>query len=185
MKLNAPHDVRRAQQVLLEIARQSADRTFEGKTRLYKTFYFAHLYYAKENPGYLTEWPIVRMPHGPGINDFDLLIDGLIEAKLMVTEPVNEGPFPTTRFRAIGVMETEEPLSEQELQAIKMAVKFTENKTAAQLTALTHEYSHSWNDATDGEELSIYRDLLDEDEDKALKAQVEKNGRDIAAIFGN
>ena len=50
-----------AQQVLLELI-QDAGGVWEGKKRLYKAFYFAHLYYAEERPGLLTDWPIVRMP---------------------------------------------------------------------------------------------------------------------------
>ncbi len=48
--------MRRAQQVLLEIARQSTGDAIVGKTKLFKTFYLAHLFYAAKSPGYLTEW---------------------------------------------------------------------------------------------------------------------------------
>ena len=51
-----------------ELIRQSAGDRIEGKTRLFKAFYFAHLFYARSAVDYLTDWPIVRMPQGPGID---------------------------------------------------------------------------------------------------------------------
>ena len=57
----------KAKQVILEIIRQSKGR-LTGKTRLYMAFYVAHLLYAEQEAGYLTVWPIVKMPFGPGID---------------------------------------------------------------------------------------------------------------------
>lgn len=185
VKLDASRKMRRAQQVLLEIARQSIGDAIIGKTKLFKTFYFAHLYYAKDNPGYLTEWPIVRMPNGPGIDQFDLLIDGLVREGLMICTLTSDGPYPTTRYQAVGVINDCPQLTHEEIQAIARAVEYTKNKTAAQLSQITHEYSHSWNDSTDGEELNIYRDLLDEDADKTLRNHVAKIGKDIESVFGS
>lgn len=59
--------------MIAEIIRQAGGK-FTGKTRLYKAFYIAHLLYAEQEPGYLTVWPIVRMPYGPGIDCGDELI---------------------------------------------------------------------------------------------------------------
>jgi hypothetical protein len=54
-----------AQRLVLELIR-SAGGAWDGKARLFKAFYFAHLYYARSEPGILTDWPIVRTPRGPG-----------------------------------------------------------------------------------------------------------------------
>ena len=180
-----PHDMRRAQQVLLEIARQSTGDAIVGKTRLFKTFYFAHLYYAANSPGFLTEWPIVRMPNGPGIDNFDLLVSGLVEEKAFVCEPVMIGPFTTTRYRAVAGIGPESPLSVEELRAIREAVEFTADKTAEQLSELTHEYSRAWNESTEmGQELNIYRDLLADDACERLEDKAAQVSDEIDQLFG-
>ena len=38
---------------------------FRIKTNLFKAFYHAHLEFARTQPGYLSNWPIVHMPNGP------------------------------------------------------------------------------------------------------------------------
>src|SRR5262249_11867399 len=80
----------RAQDVILEILR-SADGEWTGKARLFKAFYFAHLYYASERPGRLTDWPIVRMPQGPGIDRSEELFEELKEQGQLISELVHEG----------------------------------------------------------------------------------------------
>ncbi|MBP87557.1 MAG: hypothetical protein CMJ64_12665 [Planctomycetaceae bacterium] len=75
----------RAKRIIIEIIRQ-ADGSFERKTNLYKAFYHAHLKYAADNPGYLSKWPIVRMPRGPGI-DFDPY-----SANFFLLVPCTSGP---------------------------------------------------------------------------------------------
>jgi hypothetical protein len=60
----------KADAVIIELLRTAAGE-WTGKTKLYKAFYFAHLYFANEHPGQLTDWPIARMPEGPGIHQGD------------------------------------------------------------------------------------------------------------------
>src|SRR4051794_835855 len=71
-----------AHAVVLEILRQ-ADGEWTGKTKLFKAFYFAHLYYAAERPGALTHWPIARMPQGPGIDNSEGLFSELVRDGLL------------------------------------------------------------------------------------------------------
>jgi hypothetical protein len=87
-----------AQAVVLEILRQ-AEGEWTGKSKLFKAFYFAHLYYALERPGMLTAWPIARLPQGPGIHDSDKLFAELVANGLLLIERVHEGPFPESRYR--------------------------------------------------------------------------------------
>lgn len=161
-----------AELVILEIARQSPGDEIIGKVRLFKAFYLAHLYFACDLPGYLTEWPIVRMPKGPGIENFGLLIESLVQQGTLKVEAVKVGPYPSTRYRATSSVPPYQPLSEEATNAIREAVEFVANKSGAQLSDLTHEFSVSWNEAEDGEELSIYRDLLREEDHKRLKDAV-------------
>ena len=72
----------RAKAVLAAIL-LSAGGELAGKTRLYKAFYHAHLWYFQNHPGTLTDWPFFRGPHGPALDDGDSLLaemvaDGII-----------------------------------------------------------------------------------------------------------
>lgn len=185
-RIVSPCDIKRAQQVLVEIARQSAGNAIVGKTRLFKTFYFAHLFYATSSPGYLTEWPIVRMPNGPGIDRFDLLLSGLVDEGAIRCESTRIGPYPTTRYLAVGEVKDRRPLSPEEVRAISDAVAFTAEKPAEGLSELTHEFSRSWN-ASDkmGEELNIYQDLLDDEAYTELEERVTQVSDEVDNLFGS
>lgn len=69
-----------------------------GEPKLFKAFYFAHLYYAKANVDYLTDWPIVRMPNGPGIDKFQPLLNELIHEGILKVSDELEGPYPIRVF---------------------------------------------------------------------------------------
>ncbi len=159
----------RAQQVILEMANQSPDNKIEGKARLFKIFYLAHLYYAYDEVGFLSEWPIVKMPEGPGIDRLNHLLHDLLTQKMLETTPIRIGPYPAMCYRATGKAWPGAPLEREAVEAIRQAVKFARNKTGAQLSDLTHEYSYSWNEAESGMELNIYLDLLSEEERKQAK----------------
>ena len=87
-----------AKQVLVELIR-AAGGEWTGLTKLYKAFYLAHLYYAESAPGYLTNWPIVKMPNGPGIESGEALLNELVIAGILAREGARIGPYPTTRYR--------------------------------------------------------------------------------------
>ena len=70
-------DKNRAKQIIVEIVRQ-AGGVLDNKTNLFKAFYRAHLKFAESNPGFLSTWKIVRMPNGPGIHRFEVLLGELI-----------------------------------------------------------------------------------------------------------
>src|SRR4051812_23617273 len=93
-------DKSRAKQIIVEIIRLSGGR-LESKTRLFKIFYFAHLYFAKDNPGYLSDWTIVRMPHGPGIDTAESLIRELVEEKVIDVCRGDLGPYSPVLFRLL------------------------------------------------------------------------------------
>jgi len=156
----------RAQQVILEIARQSPGDEIEGTTRLFKVFYLAHLFYACDAVGYLSEWPIVKMPKGPGIDRFDRLLHELLKQEVLETASTHVGPYPSTLYQATGRMLPGEPLEPEAVAAIRKAVEFADGKTGAQLSDITHEFSHSWTEAALGDELNICIDLLSDEERK-------------------
>ena len=153
-----------AKRIILGIVHQ-AGGVFTNQTNLYKAFYHAHVKYADENPGFLSSWPIVRMPRGPGIhrgkellaellNDGDLDIRGVPIGKKVAMQFV-------IKERAI---ETASDFSDEAIAAIRYGVTQVENKTADQVSHDSHEKSRSWRNAKDGQELPIYTDSFSEEQ---------------------
>lgn len=170
----------RAKRVIAEIIKQ-AGGTFTGKTRLYKAFYIAHLLYAEQQRGYLTNWPIVRMPHGPGIDCGDELIAELELSGTLELRRVPEGPWSTTRFQLTG--HGHDKLAAAETRAIKQAVDFVRKKTAVELSELTHEHSRSWIEARDGQPLDIYIDIIPEHEFERRERDIDALHRELIAAW--
>jgi hypothetical protein len=152
-----------AQAVVLEILRQ-ADGEWSGKAKLFKAFYFAHLYYANERPGVLTDWPIARLPQGPGIHNSEALFGELIREGLLIIEPVHEGPFPEYRYRLTEKGAKAAALPDDAVLAIRLAVLFCKDRTAAELTQITHDRSRSWINGKDGDILDIDIDTIPDEE---------------------
>jgi len=152
-----------ARDVILQIIRD-ADGEWSGKTRLYKAFYFAHLYYANERPGLLTDWPIARMPQGPGIHNGDALLGDLVREGYLTVEVFHEGPYPEYRYRLTEAGRQAGDLHGAVRWAIKEATIFCQGKTAAELSQITHERSRSWNQAKDGDILDVHIDTIPDGE---------------------
>ena len=141
----------RAKQIIVEIIRQSGGE-FHNKTNMYKAFWKSHLEFARQNPGYLSLWPIVRMPNGPGIDDFDRLIGELMSDGIVEADQVEHGGYKSFRFK----LKNPNPLprlSGEEEAAIQQGVSFVEGRSAASVSNHSHDLSRSWNDAkNDGDE---------------------------------
>ena len=172
-----------AQRVILELLR-AAGGTWDGTTKLFKAFYFAHLYYARDEPGLLTDWPIIRTQRGPGIQNSALLFKGLMKNGLLVSESIQEGPYPDSRYRLTEKATGESALPEDAGAAIRAAVAFVLPQTAAELSQLTQERSRSWRAAKDGDVLDIYIDLMpDEEYEEAQERLAELDRRVTAALL--
>lgn len=154
-----------AADIILEILR-ATDGEWSGKSRLFKVFYFAHLYYATEQLDSLTDWPIVRMPQGPGIHESHVLLQGLVQSGMMTVETIHEGPYPESRYRLTeqGRATPAASVGEAARRAIRDAVAFCHEKTAAELSQITHERSRSWQLAKDGDILEVVLDSIPDDE---------------------
>ncbi len=157
--------------VILEILR-SAEDELTGKTRLHKAFYFAHLYYAGEKPGVLTNHPIARLTNGPAIHRGEDLIAELVRDGLITVDPIHEGPYPEQRYRLTELGKSAERPSVEACFAIERATRFCQSKTAAELSELTHEHSRSWREGKDGDLLEIYVDLIPDEEFYSRKEDV-------------
>lgn len=171
-----------AQQVVLQLIR-AADGEWCGKKRLFKAFYFAHLYYAAEHPGILTDWPIARLPEGPGINDSSFVFDPLVAQGLLVIERVHVGPYPEYRYRLTEkALALPEPPDDAK-RAIEQAAQFSLHRQASELSAITHEHSRSWKKGQNGDTLDIYIDLIPDDEyETEQQKTADLNGMMIEAL---
>ena len=152
----------RAKLIIREIIRVSGGEV-PSKTHLFKAFYYAHLFYTKATDNYLSAWPVVRMPNGPGIDKADALLSELIQEGHIGAQRVPLGPYTAIRYRSVSD-EIPDELAPEAIDAIRKAVEFTTQKTATELSELTHELSRSWNQADNGEELDLYIDLMSDDE---------------------
>ena len=171
-----------AKQVLVELIR-AAGGEWTGLTKLYKAFYLAHLYYAERAPGYLTNWPIVRMPNGPGIESGEALLNELVLSGIIARRSARIGPYPTTKYAVIADTVPGPSLDGDKLDAIRSAVKFVQEKTATELSEITHEYSRSWNAARDGQTLNIYIDQIDDEEFSRREQDLDILNREILAAW--
>ncbi|NBT35790.1 MAG: DUF4065 domain-containing protein [Betaproteobacteria bacterium] len=173
----------KARQVILEIIRQSVGDSVVGTTRLFKAFYFAHLYHLRDAEDFLSQWPIVRMPRGPGIDNFDALLDPLVKCGHVAVSRSHTGPYPTIRYTARRDL-PETCLSEEEVKSIHKAVEFIQGKRAARLSEFTHEYSRSWQEAKDGDELRIALDLMTDGDVADARRQQDEIGQLVSDVFG-
>ena len=171
----------RAKEIILEIIRASGGK-FEGKIRLYKTFMFAHLYHFEDHNRILSNWPIVHMPQGHGIDDADSLIAELAnERKLSVSYKPN-GPYQEAQYETTS-SNNSWFLTQEAIESIKRSAEFVRGKSATQLSDYVHENSRSWNVGDSGKELNIYIDALSDEEYSQEQGHIGRISESIEAIF--
>lgn len=147
--------------ILLEIIHQSGG-IFNGRTRLYKAFYIAHLYHFKDTSQLLSNWPVVHMPQGHGIDEGEAIIremerDGLIKRAVVYNGPYREDSYTAIPASGPGLLDS------RSIESIGKAVAFIDGKTARELSTLSHE-QFSYLNGQSGQELHIYLDLLSDEE---------------------
>lgn len=176
-KFNSKEEAKR---VILKIIAIAGGK-LRKKVALYKAFYYAHLWYWKEYTGILTDYPIVKMPHGPGIDrGTDLLSelekDGLIKINKETGGFYDEQSFLLTSTHLID-------RNDKDYQAIKKAVDYVIKKNAIKLSETTHENSISWQESEIGDELNIYLDLLEDEEYLDLKNRLNETNELVKSVF--
>jgi hypothetical protein len=160
----------RAKQVICAIIDAAGGRV-NGKLRLYKAFYYAHLIYFQNGPGIvLTGYPIVKMPMGPGIDNATELLGEMQDDGMILIEARTNGEYDEFVFTLKG----SNPISQEspEYDAVKQAADIVKGKTAKQLSDETHTVSRSWRDAANGDELNIYVDPMSDDEFRQMKQTI-------------
>jgi hypothetical protein len=166
---------------VIKVIIKAAGGEFNGKVRLYKAFYFAHLYYWQDFHRMLTDYPIVKMPQGPGIDAADELIAEMVRQGELQVSYQNNGPYKENVYKLTKPFQINP--NDEKYQAVEKAVKFIQDKSARDLSDLTHENSRSWINAEDGEELNIYLDVLTDEEYSRLKSNIDEAERLVWEAF--
>jgi len=169
-----------AKGIILAIIREAGGK-LHNKTNLYKAFYYAHLEFARTEPGYLSGWPIVHMPNGPGIDWCDRLLGELVADGLLEIKQVTKGKYAAFLFVAAQVP-PRISLPEGSSEAIKKAVTLVDGKTAETVSEESHR--RAWERTKNGQEMDIYLDLQDDDEYRNRAVLFEKLGPLVDDIFG-
>lgn len=159
----------KAKAVIAEIVRASGG-LLVSKTRLFKAFWRAHVEYAKSHAAGLTRWPVVRMPMGPGIDNFDTLLGEMLSDGLLHCEEVAVGQHLSMSLRLVG--EPAVRLTVDEQHAVDVGADFVRNLSAAQCSEASHVMSLSWRRAKDGERLNLSLDTMDEAELDSLDSRL-------------
>jgi hypothetical protein len=152
-------DKQLAKQIILEIIRQ-AGGILNFKTSLFKAFYHAHLRFANTYPGYLSAWPIVRMPRGPGIDKFDALLGELMAEEKVTAKEIEVGEHTGFQFAICSEEIQSNLLPSGALEAIAYGVQQIKGKSATQVSEESHQMSRAWRECENGDELNIYLDSL-------------------------
>lgn len=161
-------DVDRAKGILLAICSRRVDGW--PRTLVYKIFWHAHLRHMAQNGRALSDWPIVWMTHGPGIEKGDVLLDALEgerailqEKKLVAGERESIIAKPLDRARVDGAWTS---LSDAQRESIEWACKLLWASTSEEASLKSHLDSRAWQAYCKhpGRELPIYTDLIEDDE---------------------
>ena|SRR5665213_693521 len=141
---------------------------FQGKTRLNKAFWRAHVYHYRHNTGLLSTYPIARLPEGPAIDDLDRLLLALEqEGRIKITEQA-KGRYLET---VLSLTSNPPRLREDEAIAIADAIQWVKGKSAAQVAQESHRFSRGWKTQCNGCIIDVQMDALDASELKSLAAE--------------
>lgn len=158
-----------------------------SRTQIYKGFYFAHLMHMQRFGAELSEWPVVRMPHGPGIDRGSDLLDELVQDEVLCCNKTPNGPFVEHRFSVKDMTKADAEigrLSGIQKLSIKGAARTAGEASAGELSALTHDRSTSWNETLSGATLPIYVDLIEPEEVEDVRDALRHAAEDVRAVFG-
>lgn len=174
-------DKERAKAIIVEIIRQ-ADGTFRNKTNLFKAFWLAHVKYAESHVSPLSDWPIVKLPKGPGIHDFDLLLGELMESGTIETVEVQLNDVSGFHFH-LRDHETD-PLAGDALSAVQFAVSQFHGIPATEASRISHEDSRAWNSVRIGDEMDVVLDTISDEEFDRISARVTQFSDALDEVLG-
>ena len=170
LRLIGKPDVDKAKNLVCALVHFEGGR-FEGKTRLNKAFWRAHVYHYRHHAGLLSKYPIARLPEGPAIDDLDdLLVILEREGRIEIQEQPKHGHIET-----VVVLRSAPPVLEaDEETAVREAIEWIKGKTAVQVRDESHELSAAWQRGKNGEIIDLAFDALDREEINALANEEKK-----------
>jgi hypothetical protein len=117
------------------------------------------------------------MPRGPAIDEGDILIESLVKEGRITVLKKMDGPYPEYMFTIVGEADA---IDDGEMQSVREAVAWIGNRTAKELSDITHRAS--WDETDNGEEMNIYADLIDPEEYDAIKQRQQAIKRELDGI---
>lgn len=165
-------DAETAKRIVCALIAEAGGR-FEGKTRLNKAFWWAHVHYYKHHRGLLSQYPIARLPEGPAIDDADDLLvslerEGRIE---LAQEPVPNQPEP----QAVYILKQQPTtLGDDALDSIHAASEWIRGRYGTAASEESHRLSRGWQNGRNGDVIDIALDALTPDDYQATKEEIEK-----------
>jgi hypothetical protein len=162
------HETKRAKKIIVELVRQAGGQ-FQNKTNLFKAFWKAHLDYAANNAGYLSNWPMIRTQNGPAIGDFDLLMSEMLADGWLTIDEADVGSHRSMLFK-LGPSCPPPALPKAAVEAIGEGVKSVGGTLGNGSNDESLRQSRVWRETKDGEEMEIYLDLIGDDERARLEA---------------
>jgi hypothetical protein len=155
-----------AKRLILKILAISGGR-LEAMSRLNKAFYAAHLFYWQQHGKLLSDYPVVKLPNGPGIDDFEKLVAELEAEEKLTIEKGTKGPYPQTTLVLKAAVEIAP--QEPEYEAIRKAVRWVKGHTTAQLSDITHDRPSYQAQPRVGYEQAIYLDAISEEDYESIR----------------
>lgn len=158
-------DIAKAKQII-QCVLEEAGGVVNGKLRLNKAFYFAHLYHYRDREGVLSDYPMIRMPRGPAIDRLDGLVASLADDGVVQVAQRRNGPYDEKVF-SLRDGAAPAALTDHERASVREAWSFVKDKTTSELSDLSHNVS--WEETRDGQVQNIYADLLDDSDFEEMK----------------
>ena len=157
----APPDSEAAKGVILEILRQRLDQNGArpSRSQISHWFWLAHLCYARQNRGFLTTWPILRVAGGVEISNVDALLCDLVDDGLAEVEVVDVGPIPVTLYSCTPTVAAQR-LPKGALAAVSQALAGVKDVFSGSYYCWYSAVSRAWRTTPEGEEMNIYIDLI-------------------------
>jgi hypothetical protein len=177
-------DAEAARGVILEILRQSLGQNGArpSRSQINHRFWLAHLYYARENRGFLTTWPILRASGGVEIWKVDGLLRDLVDDGLAEVEVIDVGPIPVCVY-ACTPAAAEGHLPDAAITAVSRAIADGKDVGSNSALGWPVTLSRAWRETPEGEEMNIYIDLIPDDAHETRRRSLEEMASGCKDLF--
>lgn len=144
-------DHEKMRQLILYISQNCAGQSNYGKTKLYKTLFFADSLSFLHTGKPITGWRYVRMPYGPFPDVIEAELDSMIESRLLQMQMV-KGDYLYTLHKPVNLQAPDlDAFSPQEIVIINHVIEELEGLSGSYLSESTHR--GAWKFVSQGEEI--------------------------------